>query len=119
VDADDQGPPYTAVIFTNQRTGADSEGYMATAARMEALAREQPGYRGLESVRADDAGITVSYWTTEADARAWKQQSEHLAAQAAGRDEWYSSYRVRIATVEREYSYHRAHGSHSEHTDPS
>ena len=73
---------------------------------MEALAAAQPGYLGLESAR-DDLGITVSYWATEADALAWKQVGEHLAAQARGRSDWYRGYRVRIARVERAYGFDR------------
>lgn len=100
--------PYVAVIFTSRRTVNDVDGYAAMAERMDALAAEQPGYRGIESVR--DAGglsITVSYWATEDDARAWKQVGEHLAAQNAGRDRWYDSYHLRVATVTREYSWER------------
>lgn len=52
-------------------------------------------------------GITVSYWATEADARAWKQVGEHVAAQNAGRDRWYDSYHLRVATVTREYAWER------------
>jgi uncharacterized protein (DUF952 family)/heme-degrading monooxygenase HmoA len=97
-----------AVIFSSVRSGADGEGYGAMAERMEELAREQPGYVGIESARnPDGSGITVSYWATEADAAAWKQVSEHLSAQNAGRDRWYDSYTVRVATVTREYAWER------------
>lgn len=102
------GGGYVAVVFSSRRSGADAEGYGAMAERMEELAREQPGYIGIESARnPDGAGITVSYWATESDAAAWKQVSEHLAAQGAGRDRWYDSYRVRVATVTREYEWER------------
>jgi heme-degrading monooxygenase HmoA len=94
-------PPYTAVIFTSLRTDGD-RGYAATAARMEELAARQPGYLGIESAR-DGLGITVSYWRSETDAAAWKQVAEHLAAQRRGRQEWYADYRVRVATVTRDY----------------
>lgn len=94
-------PPYTAVIFTSIRT-ADDNGYAAMSARMEELAREQPGYLGIESARGE-VGITVSYWADEAAARSWKQVAEHLVAQRLGQQVWYSSYRVRVATVTREY----------------
>src|SRR5690606_13899363 len=95
-----------AVIFSSVHTGAELETYAATAARMEDLAVEQPGFLGVESARgADGFGITVSYWRTEHDARAWKRESEHLVAQAAGRTAWYGHYHVRVATVVREYSY--------------
>ena len=95
-------PPYVAVIFTSLRTDHDNDGYAAMAARMEELGAEQPGYLGIESVR-DDLGITVSYWRTEADARAWKQVAEHLGAQRLGQQQWYRSYRVRVAVVQRDY----------------
>ena len=97
-------PPYTAVIFTSQRTHGD-QGYAATAERMDELGARQPGYLGIESVRDADTGhgITVSYWATEADALAWKQVAEHAAAQARGRRTWYAGYEVRVATVHRAY----------------
>lgn len=98
---------YTAVIFTNQHSGVDVEGYQRAADRMSELAARQPGYLGIESVRgADGFGITVSYWNSDDDARAWKQHAEHLAIQHTGRDRWYRWYRLRVATVEREYEFH-------------
>jgi heme-degrading monooxygenase HmoA len=96
-------PPYTAVIFTSLRTDGDG-GYAAMAEQMDELAAQQPGYLGVESAR-EDVGITVSYWTTPEAARTWKAVAEHLAAQRLGRAQWYSAYRVRIATVEREYGF--------------
>lgn len=102
----DDGTPYVAVIFSSLHTGERSAEYDAVAGRMEELAAEQPGYLGIESARgADGFGITVSYWRNEDDARAWKRHSEHLAAQATGRTTWYERYRVRVATVTRDYSY--------------
>jgi heme-degrading monooxygenase HmoA len=95
-------PPYTAVLFTSVRTDDGEDDYAATAARMEQLAAQQPGYLGIESARAE-LGITVSYWRTPEDARAWKAVAEHRVAQQRGRTEWYAQYRVRIATVDREY----------------
>jgi heme-degrading monooxygenase HmoA len=95
-------PPYTAVIFTSVRTGADDVGYAETAEAMERLAAQQPGYLGIESAK-ERLGITVSYWASADDARAWKAVAEHQLAQQRGRDTWYRTYRVRVATVEREY----------------
>lgn len=98
--------PYVAVIFSSVRTADDDEGYAAMADRMDELARRQPGFVGIESARgADRFGLTVSYWSSEADARAWKQVAEHLGAQQLGRERWYRSYRTRIATVTREYGW--------------
>jgi heme-degrading monooxygenase HmoA len=102
--ADTPAPPYVAVIFTSTRTDGDN-GYEAMAASMATLARTQPGFLGIESAR-DGVGITVTYWADQDAARDWKQVSAHLVAQRRGRDIWYSDYRVRVATVERDYGLH-------------
>lgn len=96
-------PPYLAVIFSNQRTEGD-QGYGAMAERMVELAREQPGFLGVESVRDSEGfGITVSYWKDEAAIAAWKAQAEHTAAQRLGWDRWYADFQLRVCRVERQY----------------
>lgn len=101
-------PPYVAVIFSSQRTADDDAGYHAMAVEMERLGAAQPGFLGIESARgADGFGITVAYWRSAADARAWKGHVDHLAAQKLGRERWYRAYRVRIAEVAREYGFAR------------
>lgn len=99
--ADTPEPPYTAVIFSSIRTEGD-QGYARMSARMVELAAQQPGFLGVESAR-EELGITVSYWATEPDAANWKQVAEHLVAQERGREVWYADYRVRVATVTRDY----------------
>jgi heme-degrading monooxygenase HmoA len=94
-------PPYYAVIFTSLRTEGD-KGYAEMAKRMDELAAQQPGYLGIESVRAG-LGITVSYWDSLDAIQSWKANLEHKAAQKSGRELWYSAFRIRIARVERDY----------------
>ncbi|HET8903137.1 MAG TPA: antibiotic biosynthesis monooxygenase [Saccharospirillum sp.] len=94
-------PPYYAVIFSNHRT-EDDNGYGAMADRMVQLASEQPGFLGVESVR-DGLGITVSYWESLEAIKNWKRNSEHREAQRLGHEQWYSTFKVRIAKVERDY----------------
>lgn len=100
-------PPYTAVVFTSLHADLRPEqrrAYDATTSRMLELAAGQPGYLGVEAARGEDGGgITVSYWRDDASAAAWKQVAEHLVAQRHGRESWYAAYRVRVATVTREY----------------
>jgi len=98
-------PPYYAVIFTSLRTGVN-EGYADTSARMVELARQQPGFLGVESAR-EDVGITVSYWESLEAIRAWKQHADHLRAQQQGRQQWYTTYKTRICKVERDYEFER------------
>ena len=91
---------YFAVIFTAQRSLSGHDIYDITADRMVLLARRQPGFMGVESVHGDDGiGITVSYWVDRDAIANWRQQAEHLAAQALGRQEFYEWYRVRVAEV--------------------
>ncbi|MEJ6811408.1 MAG: antibiotic biosynthesis monooxygenase, partial [Oceanospirillaceae bacterium] len=44
-----------------------------------------------------------SYWADLASITHWKANVEHLNAQAMGHSSWYSSFKVRIAKVERDY----------------
>lgn len=103
-------PPYYAVVFSSQRTGADN-GYGETSERMVELARRQPGFLGVESVRGEDGfGITVAYWESEEAIRAWRLHAEHAAARERGRAEWYRHFELRIARVERAYGWDRDAG---------
>lgn len=101
-------PPDYAVVFSSLRRLQPNDGYGEMADRMEALAREQPGFLGVESARgADGFGITVSYWQTMADVTAWGRHAEHLLAQKFGREMWYAWYALRVCRVEREIEFSR------------
>lgn len=96
--------PYYVVTFSSTRRDGD-HGYGMMAERMVDLARKQPGFLGIESVRgADGFGITNSYWRDEESIMAWKSVVDHLVAQRLGRERWYSDYAVRIGRIERAYS---------------
>lgn len=94
-------PPYFAVIFSSVRTDGDN-GYAEMSDRMVELAQVQDGFLGFESAR-NEIGITVSYWRDTDSIQKWKANSEHAFAREKGRCEWYQSFKVRIAKVEREY----------------
>jgi len=96
-------PPYYAVIFTSIRTEGDN-GYSSMADEMDKLAKQQPGYLGIESAR-NEIGITISYWRSLDDIKNWKANSRHLFAQKQGREKWYEQYKVRICKVERDYEF--------------
>lgn len=97
-----------AVIFIAQRTSEDDEGYAAAASAMDALAAQQRGYLGMDSVRnADGLGITVSYWVDDKAAKAWRDQPDHKTIRDAGRDRWYSEYSLHVAAVKRSYDWQK------------
>jgi len=95
--------PYYAVIFTSLKKEEDP-GYAEMALKMEQLAKEQPGFMGIETAR-NEIGITVSYWENPEAIANWKKNSEHLIAQQKGIAVWYKWYDVKICKVEREYSF--------------
>ena len=77
---------YFAVIFTALRSLSGNDIYDMTADRMVWLAQRQPGFLGVESVSGNDGiGITVSYWEDREAIANWRQNVDHLAAQALGR----------------------------------
>lgn len=103
-------PPYYVVCFSSARTDVDN-GYGDMADAMGDLASQQPGFLGVESTRgADGFGITNSYWADEASIRNWKTVVDHLTAQREGRKQWYNHYDVRVAKVERAYSFDKTNG---------
>ena len=101
--ADTFKTPYYAVIFTSIRTEADN-GYEHMAEKMVELAQLQEGFLGVESAR-NDIGITVSYWTDLESIKRWKENYEHRIARDKGRNNWYKSFKVRIAKVESDYGF--------------
>jgi len=98
-------PPYYAVIFTSFRTEGDN-GYSAMADKMIDLASKEDGFLGVESAR-EDLGITVSYWRDLESIRIWKENADHSVAQRKGKTDWYSSFKTRIALVERDYKFNK------------
>lgn len=92
-----------AVIFTSLRREGEN-GYGEMAGKMEALARQQPGFLGLESAR-ESLGITVSYWDSLEAIAQWKAHLDHVEAQRLGKEKWYAWYKVRVCKVEREYEF--------------
>ena len=92
------------VIFRARVRQFDAD-YTAMAAQMRELALAQFGCLSFTAATEGDQEIAVSYWPDEASIRAWKQHTEHLAAQQLGRERWYASYEVDIAEVRRSYAF--------------
>jgi len=107
--ANTPAPPYYSVIFSSLRSGS-SDGYDDAAQRMLQLAADQPGFLGVESAHevSSGFGITVSYWNSLEAIQRWREDSEHQTAQKKGQTQWYDTYRVRVARVERSYGFGEA-----------
>jgi len=101
--ADTPNPPYFAVIFTiiaNDDAAEDIE----MARRMNKLAHEQEGFIGMEAA-GGKLGIMCSYWHSLNAIREWKKNSEHKLAQESGKSNAFSSFKVRICRVDRDYGF--------------
>lgn len=96
------------VIFRATVLNRDGE-YAALASRMRELALDHFGCIAFHSVTEGDQEVSLSYWPSEENTRTWKQHPEHLLAQQAGRERWYSAYSVQVAQIAREY--HASRGS--------
>lgn len=101
-------PPYHLAVFTAVRTPQQS-GFSETDARLEDLVKDVPGFPGTDHAQTPGGpGITVGYFR-DADALArWRTDAEHGAAQERGRAEWYRSYTLHVAKVERSHGFTRA-----------
>lgn len=90
------------VIFRARIRELDPE-YADVAARMRELAMKEFGCLDFHALTEGEHEIALSYWPSEEAIRAWKAHPEHLLAQQAGRERWYDSYSVQVASVTREY----------------
>ena len=93
-----------AVIFRAQVAQLDEE-YSRMAARLRELALSEYGCLEFAGLTEGDQEITISYWESESQIKAWKQDVEHLLAQSLGRSSWYRRYKVQVVEIKREYSF--------------
>ena len=82
------------VVFRNRkRPGFDTEAYAADLARMEELARAQPGFISFRSYTSEDGEVVaISEWGSEAAVHAWGSHPEHAAIQQRARADYYQEY---------------------------
>lgn len=98
-----------AVIFSSQEADlseARRAAYQETAAHMFQLAAAMPGYLGVESFhQKDGTSVTISYWENDDAIKAWREEIEHTEARARGKAEWYKTYSLKVARIERAYGW--------------
>jgi heme-degrading monooxygenase HmoA len=95
-------PPYYAVIAPAELR-EDIRGYPELAAKLVELAKEQPGFLGIESGSQRGFALAVSYWTSLEAIQAWRLNSRHVIAKQKGMSAWFERYVTRIAKVEQVY----------------
>ena len=89
------------VVFRSRlKPGVEKE-IEALGARMYELASRMPGYVSYREYQAADgeAAAIVEFESAET-LKAWREHPEHRA----GRERFFSSYRIQVCKVERDYS---------------
>ena len=99
---------YLTVFRNRKRADMDLAAYQADNARMEELARNQPGFISIKGFVADDGEVVaISEWESEEAARAWGSHPEHAQVQARGRSNYYDAYTLYSCSDVRVRSYER------------
>ncbi|PZW51160.1 heme-degrading monooxygenase HmoA [Humitalea rosea] len=95
-----------AVIFEVRPAEGQRQRYLALAAALRSELAEIDGFLSVERFESlTDPGkmLSLSFWRDEASVRAWRNLPAHRATQALGRGGVFAEYRLRIATVSRDY----------------
>jgi heme-degrading monooxygenase HmoA len=92
---------FLVVFRSRKRADIDSAAYAADDARMEAMARAQPGFLSFKSFESEDGEtVAISEWASEAAMHAWGSHPEHTAIQQRGRSEYYQEYTLFVSEPE-------------------
>lgn len=113
-----------AVIFEVSVRQERASRYLDLAAQLRPLLEEIDGFISIERFRSladPDRLLSLSFWRDEDAVARWRQLDAHRAAQHEGRAGVFADYRLRVATVLRDYGMddrtqaptdsRRAHGS--------
>lgn len=98
-----------AVIFEVEPAEGHLEPYLDIAAGLKPLLEQVEGFISVErfqSLTAPGKYLSLSFWQDEAAVQRWRTLAQHRKAQAAGRQEHFANYRLRVAAVVRDYAMH-------------
>ncbi len=95
-----------AVIFeVVPKAGARGE-YLDAAAALRRELDATPGFVSIErfeSLSEPGKLLSLSFWKDEEAVRRWRNLESHRRVQHAGRDHVFATYRLRVASVVRDY----------------
>jgi heme-degrading monooxygenase HmoA len=95
-----------AVIFEVWPNEGQREPYLALAASLRAELVKMDGFISIErfeSLTEQGKILSLQFWRDEAAIAAWREKLEHRRAQAKGRASMFRDYRLRVASVTRDY----------------
>ena len=95
-----------AVIFEVTPKPGHSDDYFGHAARLKPVLETMDGFISVErfeSVTQPGKFVSLPFWRDEAAVKAWRNTMQHRATQRAGREHVFADYRLRVASVIRDY----------------
>jgi heme-degrading monooxygenase HmoA len=88
------------------RPDIDQEEYQRAFERMLELVSQIPGFIGIEGFAGEDGSeLAVARFDSREAIAAWREQPDHIRTRQRGREEFFSSYDITIATVWRHYDW--------------
>src|SRR5512139_1919661 len=95
-----------AVIFEFTPAAGRFPDYMALVAELKPELDKAEGFLSLErfeSITTPGKYVSLQFWKDEESVRKWRTLQKHREAQKQGRAGIFKSYRLRIASVLRDY----------------
>jgi heme-degrading monooxygenase HmoA len=95
-----------AVIFEVWPAEGRAQEYFDLAAALKADLENIDGFVSIErfqSLATPGKFVSISFWRDEEAIRAWRELERHRSAQAKGRAGVFANYRLRVASVVRDY----------------
>ena len=95
-----------AVIFEVWLAEGEKQHYLDLAAALRADLERVDGFLSVErfqSLTEPSKLLSLSFWRDEEAVRAWRNRPPHRATQAKGRAGVFANYRLRVASVLRDY----------------
>tara|TARA_E500000318_G_scaffold48470_2_gene45620 strand:+ start:3384 stop:3731 length:348 start_codon:yes stop_codon:yes gene_type:complete len=95
-----------AVIFEVEPHPDHKDGYLEIAASMRALVDQVDGFISVErfqSLTNENKLLSLSYFRDEKAVEDWRNLVAHRQAQAQGRDKYFKDYRLKVASILRDY----------------
>ena len=98
-----------AVIFEVIPAPGRQQDYLDLAASLKPALEKMDGFISIErfaSLANEGKILSLSIWRDEESVRRWRNLEGHRAAQAQGRAGIFADYRLRVASVIRDYGLH-------------
>ncbi|ROT45635.1 antibiotic biosynthesis monooxygenase [Pusillimonas sp. NJUB218] len=97
------------VIFEVWPTENKADQYLDIAASLRQDLEKIDGFISIErfeSLTTKGKYLSLSFWRDEEAVRTWRNQDKHRMAQNMGRNGIFANYRLRVASVLRDYGMH-------------